>query len=155
MAQRHKVWLQNIQIYISISSLWCYCWLKARRWVPPLNTQCLHNFSESVERSVLTLGSLWLPCGVRETAWSCFWFHCKPNVVIIKNILNEILFFYNRYMNVKVIFQIKDNFICCSTLMKKRIKPRFHRERSGLIKDYVYLARLNCILVFPSINGQA
>ena len=53
--------LEEMNIYlfkicISISSLWC--WDKGRRWVPSLNTQCLQNFVESRERSVLTLGSL-------------------------------------------------------------------------------------------------
>ena len=43
---------------------------KARRWVPPLNTQCLENSSESGERTVLTLGSLCLSCCVQDTAWS-------------------------------------------------------------------------------------
>ena len=58
-----------IYIYISISSLWCRG--KARRWVPPFDTQCLQNSAEYGERSVLTLG---LPCCVWETAWS--WFFC-------------------------------------------------------------------------------
>ena len=43
---------------------------KARRWVLPLNTQCLQNLAESGDRSVLTIGSLCLPCFVRDTAWS-------------------------------------------------------------------------------------
>ena len=45
---------------------------KARRWVLPLNTQCLQNSAESGERRVLTLGSLGLPCCVRDTTWSWF-----------------------------------------------------------------------------------
>ena len=43
---------------------------KARRWVPPLNKQCFQKLAGSGERSVLTLGSLCLPCCVRNTAWS-------------------------------------------------------------------------------------
>ena len=43
---------------------------KARRWVLPLNTQCLQNSAESGERSVLTRGSLCLSYYVRDTAWS-------------------------------------------------------------------------------------
>ena len=39
---------------------------KARRWVPPPNTQCLQNSAESGQRSVLTLGSFCLHCCVRE-----------------------------------------------------------------------------------------
>ena len=47
-----------IYIYIFIYSLWCRG--KVRRWVLLFNG----------ERSVLTLGSLCLPCCVRNTAWS-------------------------------------------------------------------------------------
>ena len=49
--------------------------VKRGRWVLPLNTQCLQNSAESGERSVLTLGSLCLPCCVRDTAWSWFIFN--------------------------------------------------------------------------------
>ena len=59
-----------IIIYIFISSLWCRG--KARRWVPPVSTQYPQNTAESGERSVLTLGSLCLPCCVQDTAWSWF-----------------------------------------------------------------------------------
>ena len=69
-------------IYISISTLWCRG--KERRWVPPLNTQCLHNSTENGERSILTLGSLCLPCCMRNTAWICFYLHKKK---IEKNLL--------------------------------------------------------------------
>ena len=54
--------------YLMFPSLWCQS--KARRRVPPLNTQCLKNSVKSGERSVLTLDSLCLPCYMRETAWS-------------------------------------------------------------------------------------
>ena len=37
-------------IYISFYSLWCRG--EERRWVPPLNTQCLQNSVESGEQSV-------------------------------------------------------------------------------------------------------
>ena len=47
-----------------------WCRRQARRWVLPLNTPCLQNSAESGERSVLTLGSLCLPCSVWDTAWS-------------------------------------------------------------------------------------
>ena len=57
-------------LHIFISSLWCRG--KVRRWVPPLKAQYLQNSAERVERSVLTLGSLCLPCCVRDTAWSSF-----------------------------------------------------------------------------------
>ena len=89
VAQGHKVWLWNrlvvfsipargneykmnifIYIYIFIPLLWCRG--KARRWVPPHNTQCLQNSAECGERSVLTLDSPCLPCCVRDTAWSWF-----------------------------------------------------------------------------------
>ena len=53
----------NIYLYFHFS-LWCRG--KARRWVPPLNTQCLQNLAESGERSVFTLGSLCLPSCVRD-----------------------------------------------------------------------------------------
>ena len=43
---------------------------KARRWVLPLNMQCLQISAESGERSVLRLSSLCLPCCMRGTAWS-------------------------------------------------------------------------------------
>ena len=59
-----------IYIYIFISFLWCRAKGKARRWVPPLNTKCLQKLAESGERSILILGSLCLPCCVRNTAWS-------------------------------------------------------------------------------------
>ena len=36
------------------------------------NGQCLQNSAESGERSILTLGSLCLPCCERDTAWSWF-----------------------------------------------------------------------------------
>ena len=39
-----------------------------------LITQCLQNSAKSGERSVLALGSLCLPCCVRDTAWSWFWY---------------------------------------------------------------------------------
>ena len=41
-----------------------------RRWVPPLDTQCLQKLAESGERGVLTLGSLCLSCCVLDTAQS-------------------------------------------------------------------------------------
>ena len=76
MAQRQKVWLQNRLIVGSIPTrghnLYFHFIALARRWVQPLNTQCLQNLAESGERSVLTLGSLYLPCCVRDTAWSWF-----------------------------------------------------------------------------------
>ena len=62
--------MKYLFIYIFISSLWRRG--KARRWIPPLNTQCLQNSAESGERSVSTLGSLCLPYCVRDTAWSWF-----------------------------------------------------------------------------------
>ena len=37
----------------------------------------------------------------------------------------------------------------------QHVKPRFYRERSGLIKDYIELARGNYILVFPQIKSRA
>ena len=40
----------------------------------PLNTKCLQKSAESGKRSVLTLGFLCLPCYVRDTAWSWFFF---------------------------------------------------------------------------------
>ena len=79
VGQGHKVWLYNrlvvgsiptrgneifIYIYICVSSLWYRG--KARRWVPPLNTQCIQNLIESGERSVLTLACL--PCGIQREA---------------------------------------------------------------------------------------
>ena len=42
---------------------------EARRWFPLLNTQYFQNLGENLERSVLTLNSLSLPCCVRNTAW--------------------------------------------------------------------------------------
>ena len=89
VAQRHKVWLYRlvvdsiptrgneifIYIYIFISSLWCGD--KARRWVPPINMQCLQNSAKSRKRTVLILASLCLPFCVRYTAWSWFWFNYK------------------------------------------------------------------------------
>ena len=42
----------------SFVSLWCLG--KTRRWLSPHNTQRLQNSAENVERSVLTLCSLWL-----------------------------------------------------------------------------------------------
>ena len=41
---------------------------KVRSGVPALNTQCLQKLAESGERSLLILGSLCLPCCVRDTA---------------------------------------------------------------------------------------
>ena len=41
---------------ILISSLWCRD--KARRRVPPLNTQCLQNSAQKEERNVLTVGRI-------------------------------------------------------------------------------------------------
>ena len=85
VAQGHKVLLYNRQvvgsiptrgdgiftyIYIFISLLWYSG--KARCWVLPLNTPCLQNSAESGKWSVLTLGSLCLPCCVRDTAWSWY-----------------------------------------------------------------------------------
>ena len=46
--------------------------VEVKRWVLPLNTQCLQNSAESEERTVLTLGSLCLPFCVRDTAWCWF-----------------------------------------------------------------------------------
>ena len=51
--------LRKWYIYIFISSFCCRG--KARRWITPLNVQCLQNLAESVEQSVLLLGSLCLP----------------------------------------------------------------------------------------------
>ena len=60
-------------MYIFISSLWCRG--KTLRWVPPLNTQRLQNSAETDgKRNISTLGSLCLPCSVRDTAWSWFFF---------------------------------------------------------------------------------
>ena len=42
--------------------------VEAKRGVPPLNPQYLQNSAESGKWSVLTLGSLCLPCCVRDTA---------------------------------------------------------------------------------------
>ena len=36
-------------------------------WVPTLNVQCLENLTESGGQSVLTLGSLCLPCYMENT----------------------------------------------------------------------------------------
>ena len=60
----------HVFLLFFISSLWCLD--KAWRWAPPLNTQCFQNLAASGERSVLTLGSLCLPCCVRDTG--CSWF---------------------------------------------------------------------------------
>ena len=65
-----------ILIYISILSVWCRG--KVRRWVPPLNTQCLWwwDLMESRELwCVLTLGSLCLSYCVRHAAWRSFNFY--------------------------------------------------------------------------------
>ena len=59
-------WIIYLHLCFFISSLWC--WGKARRWVPLLNTQCLQNLVESGELNILTLGSLWLPCGIQREA---------------------------------------------------------------------------------------
>ena len=42
--------------------------VEIKRGVLPLNTQYLQNSAESREQSVLTLGSLCLPCCERDTA---------------------------------------------------------------------------------------
>ena len=88
-----------IYIYNFISSLWCRG--KARHWVPPLNTQCLQKSAEIGEQSVLTLGSLCLPCCVRDTAWSWvrstvpwsyekikFLSQCNPKIRLYRKFLN-------------------------------------------------------------------
>ena len=64
-----RKWNIYLHLYFHFFAL---VWGKARRWVPPLSTQCLQNSAESEERSVLRLGSLCLPCRVRDTAWSSF-----------------------------------------------------------------------------------
>ena len=65
-------WNIYLKFIFPFSSLWCRG--KSRRWVLPLNKRCLQNSAESGERSVLTLDSLCLPCCVRDTAWSWFFF---------------------------------------------------------------------------------
>ena len=74
------------QIYISISSLWCRS--KARRLVLPFNAQCLQNLAESGEQSVLTLGSLCLPCCVRDTAWSWINYYKKRQKKVKAEMIN-------------------------------------------------------------------
>ena len=63
-------------IYLNLyfrSSLWCFG--KARHWVPPFNTQCVHNSAEGGKRSVLTLGSLCLPyCVCNQHEADLIWF---------------------------------------------------------------------------------
>ena len=88
--KRDWLWVRSplgkIKIIISINiyrsnSLWCRG--ITRRWVPPLDAQCLRNSAESWERIVLTLCYLCPPCCVRDTAWSWFikctllFFFCK------------------------------------------------------------------------------
>ena len=63
-----KKWNIFFLIYISISLLWCRN--KSRRWVTPLNKQCLQSSAKIEELSIWTLGSLCLPCYMRDTAWS-------------------------------------------------------------------------------------
>ena len=62
--------IQRESEYIFISSLWCRS--KMRCWFRPLNRQCLQISASSEEWSVLTLGSLCLPCCMRDTARSWF-----------------------------------------------------------------------------------
>ena len=77
--------------YIFISSFWCRD--RARRWVPPLNTQCLHNSAENGKRCVLTLGSFYVPCCVRNKAWSWFYLSGLITYKIHENkIFSEIIF---------------------------------------------------------------
>ena len=73
-------YLFNICNVKYISSLCCRA--KARRWVPLLNTQYLRSLTENREGSVSTLGSLCLPCCVRDTAWSWFYIN-NINIVAI------------------------------------------------------------------------
>ena len=66
--------------YIFISTLWCRD--KARRWVPPINIQCLQNSAENWEWSVLTLDTL---CLWDTANWFIFILLKKKNNIIIKH----------------------------------------------------------------------
>ena len=66
--------LEEIKYLFKFSFLCYLCRGNARRWVSPLDTQCLQNLAESGERGVLTLGSLCLPC---EANLIEFWFVSK------------------------------------------------------------------------------
>ena len=76
VAQRQKrvnVWVRFLFEEIKYLLYWFVrsgVEVQARRWVTPLNTQCLLNSAESGEWRVSTLGSLYLPCYMRDPLWS-------------------------------------------------------------------------------------
>ena len=65
------------------TSLWFR--VKARPWVPPLNTQWILNSAENEKWSVLTLDSLCLLCCVRDTTWNWFFIFKEQNFSILEN----------------------------------------------------------------------
>ena len=160
MARGHRVWLQNrlvvgsiptrgnklfIYIYILISSLSCQG--KARRWVQPLSTQCLQNSAESGERNVLTLGSLCLPCYVRDTMWS--WFFLIYSLIYVKT------HFILLIISAKIIRSTILKYFPHSKLFMQ-LSPRHRRRKTRtLIKKslvtvrFVYSRRHNVTVTYP------
>ena len=67
------------------ASLWC--WSKARRLVPSLNTECLQNSAKSGERSVLTLAFFCLLCYMKLFPCKCN-DSTKGRLIIIRKSLN-------------------------------------------------------------------
>ena len=76
-----RKWNIYLHLYIHFFALVSRQSELRRHWVPPVNTQCLQNSAESGERSILTLGSLCLPCCVRDIAWSWFNFLIFTNKI--------------------------------------------------------------------------
>ena len=112
------LWIYNINfLFIKRVTIYTksFTYIKARRWVLPLNTECLQNPAESGERSVLTLVSLCLPYCVRDTAWS--WFNLirlrlsirQANVttaLLQYRITKPVCFAWHRFQNYKIFFKL-------------------------------------------------
>ena len=87
---------------------------KARRWVPPLNTQCLQNPAESGERSVITLCSLLSDLSVKTFR---FPFVPPPRVwrsgdKILKRKTNNNKVYHRKYI---VLLKVSQLFTCTTS----------------------------------------
>ena len=112
MAQEHKgvILTQRLWLWFSFEEKDYYFLIfsfhrsgtrvKIRRWVQPLNTQCLEKFGRKWETECLTLGYPCLLCCVRDTMWSWLDFLYWINVrYTFHFIYSKYVFFFSEKKN--------------------------------------------------------
>ena len=137
-----------------------YFALVSRRWVLLHNTQCVENSAENGELSVLTLGSLCLPCCVQDTAWSCFIYLFRKSILsgyLSKSTIKFNLFNLTAYLLtntsifIYMIFHLHSSIRPFKQRKSKYAVPNSYHNSQWVINPALFIG--SCVVRMSAVYG--